>query len=688
MTKPPQDRQVSLSILPGSYNVLREPLRPVACWSLGESVFSFGQTFAGRGTKKDFARFRELRAKHPDAVIALFGHADTEGNEDYNHDLGALRARAVYGVLVRDPEIWCEMYQANPDALVHVKQRLRSKYTIPKNEVGVGAATRDAIAQHIAELAGPLQMAPEEFLGEHGQYSMQSCSAFNPLRRNSDELYAQLDVPQRIAFERPNRRVIAFFFPPQTHVDGWWPCPRPGEGVAGCKPRFWSDAKARRSTTRPPRQFVPAGLLGGGPVPPVLAAEDTFACRFYDRIAHRSACERTSPWIPPEPDDVVIIDDPVPEVDPTDTPDDPPPKTDPVPQLVLMCAHPSHYNSGYLGKSVVPDRIEIVPEDEEIVIASIVPGDVAKWKIVTMESAEEELPVDAPSTMIQIGHVLTDEDLGFFGLMNIDPEVRTVSAECKGKELVAEIHAYPFDPYERNFESLIERLHALFRPAIVGWAVIGELLADGINFDLFDPEKCELTAWGQWQESPVAGTFAPDHRAFFAYDVRLTGEPIVEVDVNVGLSFDKIMEKAKKVPGMDKVLDKVPDNVRHLLRFASFIGGIAGAVNGPLSVSRHRPDEVVRTGKATGVIDYSGQADVSAFDHIAANVELKFSVEIGVSLRLDLENRKIVVALDGKFISSKLTIVLLDKEAYNEPVFEGLVLDPLEFELPLPGKGG
>lgn len=680
MTKPIEDRNVSLSILPGSYNVLREPLRPIACWALGESVFSFGQTFVGRGAKHDFARFRELRAKHPNAPIALFGHTDPSGKEDYNHDLGALRARAVYGVLARDPDIWCEMYQSNAEALAHVQKRLRSNgHAIPKSEKDLGPATRAAIEAHVGELAGEMQLAPDEFLGEHGQYSMQSCSEFNPLRRISKELYESLDIPQRVAFQRANRRVLAFFFHPGTFVEGGWPCPRPGDGVGGCKPRFWSDAKARRTVTVP-TQFVPRGFVGGGPVAPVVASEELFLCRFYDRLAHASGCERAKPWLPPPPpppppEIVIIIDDD----DDDDTGDDPAELR----QLILMCSHPNHYNSGYLGKTDMPDRIEVVPEDEDIVFASVVPGVDAAWSV-----RPEDAPPAAPSTTIQIGQVVPAEDLGFFALMNIDPEVRIVEAEWNHKMLTAEVHAYPFDPYERNFESLIERLHDLCWLGIKGWAIIGEIFADGIDLDLFDPKKCDLKVWGQWQEAPIAGAVTPDHRAFFAYDVRLTGEPIIGVDVEMEVSLLTLLNKAKKIPGVRKVLEKVPENVREGLDSVHFDGHVAGSINGPLSISRSHPDEPASTDKATGVFVYKGKAKLKFLRYTILNVTLDFTVELGISTRLNTASKKLIVVLDGKFLTSNLVITAFDEKVYEEPVFDGFALDPLEFELGLPGKAG
>jgi hypothetical protein len=688
MTKPLEDRRVSLSILPGAYNVLREPLRPDACWSLGESTFAFGETFVGRGAKKDFVKFRALRDKYPDAVVALFGHTDPVGKEDFNHDLGALRARAVYGVLVRDPEIWFEMYAGNLDALAHVKKRLRSSgYEIPKDEQGVGPATRAAITKHIEELAGPMQMAPEEFLGEHGQYSMQSCSEFNPLRRSSDELDALLDPAQRIVYQRPNRRVLAFFFPPQTHVDGWWPCPRPGDGVAGCKPRFWSDAKTRRSTKRTPREFVPRGLVGGGPVPPVVAVEDTFACRFYDRIAHASPCERAKTWIPPKPADIYIIMDPeIIHIDP------PPPPVKPTPpgeleQIVLMCSHLNRYNSGYLGHTDGPDRIEIVPQDEDLVLAVADPAHDVLWSI-----KPDATPDTGPEVWIGVEQFVPSvggpTGPSFLELMRIEPAVRVVEATWNKKSIAVEIHAYPFDPYERDLEDTLADIHSVFLPAIKAWAIIGDLLVDGIEVNVLDPADCDFTIFGAWQEAPV-GAGAPDFRAFFAHEIRLSGDPLISAEGRMSISLLDLLGKLGKVtPKIERLIEKLPEPVLKALKAVELEGEVGGAIGGALGTRRLEPGRT-DSETARGSLTYEGGVTVGAgVDFAKFAAKLSFGVDVAVDLRVDFDREEVVVGLSGEFVDSRITVDIGEDRVFDDVILDGVALDRREFSLELADIAG
>src|SRR5205823_1548209 len=75
--------------------------------------------------------------------------------------------------------------------------------------------------------------------------------------------------------------VMILLFRPGSKVDpAKWPCPRVKEGTAACRKRFWSDADKKRQFQQNRREFKDT--------------QDTFACRFYQRIADSSPCERAS----------------------------------------------------------------------------------------------------------------------------------------------------------------------------------------------------------------------------------------------------------------------------------------------------------------------------------------------------------------------------------------------------------
>jgi hypothetical protein len=116
-----------------------------------------------------------------------------------------------------------------------------------------------------------------------GKADFQGCGEFNPVlllsKAQSDALAKGKDDQARNAANAPNRRVVLFFFRPGLElVAEDWPCPRASEGSAGCKKRFWSDAEERRKPAEEEdRKYE--------------ETRNTFACRFYDRLARRSPCE-------------------------------------------------------------------------------------------------------------------------------------------------------------------------------------------------------------------------------------------------------------------------------------------------------------------------------------------------------------------------------------------------------------
>src|SRR5262249_40116252 len=134
-----------------------------------------------------------------------------------------------------------------------------------------------------------LSLSSNDFLarGEHslGKGDYQGCSEFNPLYIFSQQEHAHFeqmtDKTDRNNANAPNRRVTALLFRPGSRIDpSKWPCPTAHEGADGCRTRFWSDGEQRRSArlADKPRMFQ--------------TSKDTFACRFYHRLAMSSPCER------------------------------------------------------------------------------------------------------------------------------------------------------------------------------------------------------------------------------------------------------------------------------------------------------------------------------------------------------------------------------------------------------------
>ena len=293
-------------------NTIRHPLTPIACWSLGDVRFEFDSSFVKPEVRTETPLLAALLEKHATAErpsMSIFGHADPVGNDDFNKVLSGRRARAIHALLTRDAAAWEELFTSavGGDAWGTVAIDVMLAAVGEGVDGGHGAAVRsfqetnglvvDGIAGPrtreklflaymdtvcIDGSGQPLQLARSEFLGRGadpgGKGDLQGCSEFNPGLLLSRSEIATFTKPKRDAENTPNRRVIAFLFRPGVHVDpAKWPCPRVNEAVDGCKSRFFSDGEKRRQPGNARREYI--------------QNKDTFACRFFDRLANRSPCE-------------------------------------------------------------------------------------------------------------------------------------------------------------------------------------------------------------------------------------------------------------------------------------------------------------------------------------------------------------------------------------------------------------
>ena len=84
----PRRLKLSLPVAPSTQgngvNTLRFALLPIACWKLEDLRFDFDSSFIKPDGADEFAALLELRKQHPGSPLALFGHADPTGKDDYN----------------------------------------------------------------------------------------------------------------------------------------------------------------------------------------------------------------------------------------------------------------------------------------------------------------------------------------------------------------------------------------------------------------------------------------------------------------------------------------------------------------------------------------------------------------------------------------------------------------------------
>lgn len=296
-------------------NTLRQDLITVACWKVDDVRFHFDSSFVVPGAKPEFAEFAAVRASVPGAPLSLFGHADPVGDDAYNKKLSGRRAKAIYGVLTRNVQIWESLYSNSEGTsddwnLVHVQIMLGALGFDPGNTSGnataqhkqavknfqsangespsgdANSATRAKLFKAYMDFLCPVTVDKTEFLGKGaspaGKADYQGCSEFNPLmifsQAENQKFSASADKSERNAENQQNRRVLGLFFRPGTTIPiSKWYCPTASEGHAGCTKRFWANASKRRSFQANRRTFAADG--------------DTFACRFYERLVKFSPCE-------------------------------------------------------------------------------------------------------------------------------------------------------------------------------------------------------------------------------------------------------------------------------------------------------------------------------------------------------------------------------------------------------------
>lgn len=322
------DEALTMRVAPtteDAFNTLGERLPMRACFRMEDIRFEFDSSFIRPDAAQEMPLLADLIEKYTLTLagrilrppLSIFGHADPVGRDDYNKKLSGRRAAAVYAMLVRDADMWEDLYSNPAGGDKWGTRSVQTMLAALGYETGpidgvMGDQTKGAIKsfqgdQGLAEdgVAGPvtrkklfraymdLLCGPrlaldkkENFLARgqdgKGKGDYQGCGEFNPIlmfSQEENERYERAqDKAERNADNAPNRRVIVLLFPPGRKVDpALWPCPRATEGPSGCQKRFFADAVQRRKFQSRRRKFA--------------ETKDTFACRFYYLLASDSPCE-------------------------------------------------------------------------------------------------------------------------------------------------------------------------------------------------------------------------------------------------------------------------------------------------------------------------------------------------------------------------------------------------------------
>ena len=288
------------------FNTLRLGLIPIACWRVDDIRFGFDSSFVVGDPDSDPTNPNDIRSElqhlltmlkfHPGCPLTVFGHADPVGTDDHNKLLSGRRAMAIYALLIAgtDPDHAVKLWQ-QISATEHwgTGQRENMQAT---TGLDTGTPDSELFRAYLQNLCPPeLKLGKSDFLAQGadpgGKGDFQGCSSFNPVLVFSEEEEQSFEqaarendkavLAERNTANADNRRVLVLIFRKGSRVDpAKWPCPRATEGVSGCHKRFFPEGEKNRTRRLPDtdRKFEDQ-------------KDNTFACRFYDRLASKSPCE-------------------------------------------------------------------------------------------------------------------------------------------------------------------------------------------------------------------------------------------------------------------------------------------------------------------------------------------------------------------------------------------------------------
>ncbi len=293
--------------------------KPVANWKLVPSNFEFDSSRIHPDTKMRMGQLKTMYDANPDTLLAVFGHADPVGDDEYNKTLSARRAKAMYGLLTRNVDMWIALSKkvggddwgvsAHQWMLLTVKNAAGSPYFAgpvdgkqtkaftdatkafqkdhdldddgvigPKTKAKLYPKYMDTVC--VDESGKPFVVPADRFMGDatenakpdgKGTGAYQGCSELNP-----DFVLSEPHSKDDEAINLQNRRTIVAFFRKDDFSDSdpakpQWPCPIWSKPCKDCKPEQHLDGDARRK---------PGAVLKSFP--------DTASCMFYSGIVERN----------------------------------------------------------------------------------------------------------------------------------------------------------------------------------------------------------------------------------------------------------------------------------------------------------------------------------------------------------------------------------------------------------------
>lgn len=288
--------------------------KPLAIWTLGAVHFGFDSSFVLPSALDAISGLKDRISRNPKAAVAVFGHADPVGEDDYNKSLSGRRAYAVFCLLARKTDGWKELakgtdgdkwdHRATQTMLAHLKDASGKPYYAgsidgkpgPRTEAGIQGFQKDnglkvdgkTGTDTDAKLFGKymdgiceVSLPEDAFVGDpkdaKRQWACVGCGELNPVlvfsKAEADGFGKSGDKAARNARNAPNRRATVMLFPESIKGPGRvvFPCPAWSDGSDACRKQSFADSDKRRNPSDSPRTWE--------------KDKDTFACRFYARIS-------------------------------------------------------------------------------------------------------------------------------------------------------------------------------------------------------------------------------------------------------------------------------------------------------------------------------------------------------------------------------------------------------------------
>jgi len=106
------------------HNTIKLAVIPFACWRAEDVRFEFDSSFLRPEISLELTALKSLIESHTvvgsgieagggvsrPPGLSVFGHADPTGDDEYNKILSGRRAQAVYAALIRDVELWADLF--------------------------------------------------------------------------------------------------------------------------------------------------------------------------------------------------------------------------------------------------------------------------------------------------------------------------------------------------------------------------------------------------------------------------------------------------------------------------------------------------------------------------------------------------------------------------------------------------